>query len=386
MQEQIKQYWKLIVGVLLVVLALLAFTRNVVFVNVQDAFVNAPLSTVRSPIEGQIRQSLPAPGERTGSERPIEIHNERPDQTLAIEIAERLSDVTSRLAFNRERSERLGASIDQFDDWSVRFREARDRYLAERLREAQAQSAAAARTLADAEDNLKRLTGLREHTSPRILNAAQTAVDVARGQLQASRSRERQFREERKALAERIQVTETFSERTFSDQKVQETQLERDLALADIAALEQQQVTLQNGLEAAQAQIERERRWQATLPDAVVWTRVPAGIQVTRGGALGEIAPCDDAVITVTLDRAAFRKIQVGMQARAELRLADGERRRFEATVVSLTGGSLQNVLGMAIPFGRAIVEDAYGAVLRVADSTVLECAIGRPVTLRFSR
>ena len=117
-----------------------------------------------------------------------------------------------------------------------------------------------------------------------------------------------------------------------------------------------------------------------------MWTRVPAGIQVTRGGALGEIAPCDDTVITVTLDRAAFRKIQVGMQARAELRLADGERRRFEATVVSLTGGSLQNVLGMAIPFGRAIVEDAYGAVLRVADSTVLECAIGRPVTLRFSR
>lgn len=386
MQKQIEQYWKLVVGALLVVLALLAFTRNIVFVNVQDAFVNAPLSTMRSPIEGQIIRALPAPGEAVDGQWSLEVRNDRADPTLVIEIGERLSTVTSRLAFNKERRARLEASITQFDDWSQRFRDARDRYLAERLSETKAGSAAAERTLADAEDNLKRLIGMRAYTSPRMLSAAQAAADVARGQLQASRSRERQFREERKALAERIQVTETFSERTFSDQKVQETQLELDLARADINALAQQQATLQNGLEEARAQLERERLWQAPVPSAVVWTRVPEGIHVTRGGALGEIAPCDDTVITATLDRAAFRKVQVGMLAKAELRLAGGERRRFDATVVSLTGGSLQNVLGMAIPFGRAIVEDAYGAVLRVEDSTELACAVGRPVTLTFGR
>lgn len=386
LQTGLRKYWKLAAALTLIAVAVLALLRNLLFVNVADAFVNATLVPVLSPIPGQVVEPLPPPGTRVSATSVVRISNERADETLAIQTSERLQEIEAELESAKARRIPMQASIEELAGWSRRYVKARDAYLGQRLTEARSQVAASREELRKAEYNHNRLQEQSLYVSRNMLDEASTAVEVARQALNAAEARQAQVVTEREALAQRIQISDSYSERTFSEQRLQETHLQLATLDAQIAALEHQRRAMAESLERSQRQLGRETEATVALQDAVVWRRIPAGSQVGRGGTVGEIAPCEDAVITVTLERSAFRKLHVGMPATASLRLPDGERRRVRASVVTLTGGSLQNVLGTAIPFGRAIVENAYGAVLRVDDPQELDCAIGRPVDLRIGK
>lgn len=382
----LRGHWRLLLGLCFIGFALVALLRNFVLVNATDAFINATLLAVRSPIPGQVLEPLPPPGTRilVTPVTTAKIHNERADETLSIEVTERLDQLESALASSTARLEKLQKAADEFATWSKRHANARDAYLAERLLETQADTMARQKELENASNTLQRLEGASAYVSRGTLDNAQTAVQVAQESLAAAKAKQAQVISERRALTQRIQIADSYSERTWSEQKLQETRLQITLLQADIAALEQQRETLLDNLKRSRNQLNRESAADVPLPDAVVWRRVPPGAHVVRGGEIGEVAPCSEAVITITLDRSAFRKLHIGMQASARFRMDDGQPRQVKATVVTLTGGSQENVLGMAIPFGRAIVEDAYGAVLRTETPQALECAIGKPVSLQF--
>lgn len=382
----LKKHWKLVVGSFLILLALIVLLRNFFFVNVKDAFVNATLVSVLSPIPGEVTEPLPLPGTRTLGAFTAKVRNNRPDEALNIETSERLGQITAELESALTRRTRLEAAVEEFSGWSRRHASARGTYLDQRKTEAEAEVAMAREQLNQAQYNLDRLQAQSQYVSRNTIDEAQTRVSVAQQSLNAALAREAQVNTERAALGQRLQIADSYSERTFSEQRLQETSLQLAILDGEIAALQHQQKALTDNLTRTTDQLGRESEAEITVPDAVVWRRVPATSHVVRGGEIGQVAPCTDALITVTLDRAAFRKLHVGMTASAVLRLNDGERRQLDATVVTLTGGSTQNILGTAIPFGRATVEDAYGAVLRVEDPLMLECAIGRPVSLRFGR
>lgn len=382
--QKIRQRWKAIAGLTLLALAALAFFRNIVLVNTQDAFVNAYLSPLRSPIAGTIKSPLPAPGTRTTNVDRVRIVNTRPDETLLIETSERLAAVNARLTEARAGITRLKESEAEFSEWAKRFRNSRDRYLRERESELRAQLGARREQRRDAQDALNRLENYARYVPARQIEEARTRLDVASENLEAARAQTRQLRAEREALAERIQVADTFSERTFSDQKVQETRLQSQLLQAEIGSLENQKAALEESVAAARRQLARERAAELSLPNAIVWRREPAGAHVAASGNLGALALCSDLLVTATLDRRAFRRVQVGDQAQVRMRGSDGESVITNARVITLTGAAMENILGMAIPFGRATLEDAYGVVLRVNTPEKLDCAVGRSVSLRF--
>lgn len=382
--QKIGERWKAIVGLALLSLAALAFFRNVVLVNTQDAFVNAYLSPLRSPIAGSIQAPLPAPGTRTTNADRVRVVNARPDETLLIETTERLAAVNARLLEARAGVARLEESEAEFSEWAERFRASRDHFLRERERELRAQLEARREQQSDAQDALDRLENHARYVPARQITEARTRLDVASENLEAAHAQLRQLGAEREALAERIQVADTFSERTFSDQKVQETRLRARLLQAGISSLEEQKSALEESVAAARRQLERERAAELSLPDAIVWRREPAEAHVAASGSLGSLALCSDLLVTATLDRRAFERVQVGDEAQVRMRGDDGESVTTNARVITLTGAAMENILGMAIPFGRATLEDAYGAVLRLNSPQKLDCAVGSSVSLRF--
>ncbi|MGB0212281.1 hypothetical protein [Algiphilus sp.] len=369
---------------MLIALACLAFIRNIVLVNVQDAFVNAYLSTVRSPIPGEVRTTLPAPGTRVAKDHVVAIRNARPDDTILIETSERLARVSAELGAARSQFESLSGSRAEFAQWGERFREARARYLADRRDQIASRLAAQREEAENARRELRRLENLDLYVPERQLDAARTRMEISTRQARALEAESAQLETERKALADQIQIADTFSERTYSDQQVQETALRMSLLTAEIDSLGRQQASLREAVDAARDQVARERAAEVRVADAVVWQRVPTGTHVPRGGELGAIAPCADVVVTATLDRRAFQRIQVGDTATVRMRTEGGDSVEAGARVITLTGAAMENVLGMAIPFGRATLEDAYGAVLRLDAPETLDCAIGHPVRVRF--
>lgn len=377
-------HWKAIAGLLLIGVAAVALFRNIVLVNVQDAFVNAHLSPVRSPVAGAIADPLPPVGTRIPSERTAEVRNARPDDTLLIETRERLATVQAGLMEARARIEELRAARAEFTQWAERFRTTRDAFLIERQNELRARIGARREQRGDAADTLARLESHSRFVPARQISAARAQAAIAREELEAAEAEWRQLKRERSALAQRIQVADTFSERTFSDQKVQETGLQIRLLEAEISSLQLQEAALKEATASARQQIERESAATIDLPDAVVWQREPAGAHVARFGRIGSVALCKDAVVTATLDRHAFARLKVGDKARISLEQAGDGTVHIDAQIITLTGAAMENILGMAIPFGRATLEDAYGVVLRVAEPDALECAIGRTVQLRF--
>lgn len=385
MIQFMNRHWKAIAGIALLLLAIVALVRNVVLINTQDAFINAYLSPIRSPIPGEITQALPPPGTRITPDTRVIVENHRPDETLLIETRERLATVDANLLEARVRAERLGESRAEFSAWADRFRSARDAFLRERESELQALIKARRQQHADAKDELARLQDHARFVPVRQIESARTRVEVTAEDLAGAQAQLRQLRAERQALEQRIQVADTFSERTFSDQKVQETALQLRLLDAEISSLEIQQEALRAAVGAAEAQLQRERSADIALPDAVVWQREPVGTHIARAGTLGSVALCSDLLITATLDRRAFQRVQVGDAARVRLKTSDGDVVRTGARVITLTGAAMENILGMAIPFGRATLEDAYGAVLRIDTPAAMNCAVGRSVTLRFS-
>jgi|LNAP01.1.fsa_nt_gb hypothetical protein len=378
------KHWRLLLGLFFLGFAVVALTRNFIVVTATDAFINANLIAVRSPIPGQIARPLPPVGSRTGTSTLAQVRNTRADQTLTLEISQRLEQVDSALSGASARLEKLKAAEREFAAWSRRYVGARGVYLSQRQSQAAANREASLRQLENARSQLKRLEGVQAYISRDMLEQARTSAQVAEQSLLAATAETEQVASERAALGQRLQIADSYSERTYSEQKLQETRLQAAMLEADIMSLQQQRKALADNLQRSQGQLGRESLANVTVPDGAVWRRLPVGAHVERGGDLGQVAPCDDAVVTATLDRNSFDKLYVGMPVRASFRLEDGSRHTVELALVTLTGGSTENALGMAIPFGRAIVEDAFGAVLRARDPSALGCAIGRPVDLKF--
>lgn len=61
------KHWRLLLGLFFLGFAVVALTRNFIVVTATDAFINANLIAVRSPIPGQIARPLPPVGSRTGT-------------------------------------------------------------------------------------------------------------------------------------------------------------------------------------------------------------------------------------------------------------------------------------------------------------------------------
>ena len=380
----LKRYWRVIAGGGLVLLALLALIQNLYRTDAQEAFFNAQLLPLISPIAGRIVTPLPAVGSGVTPSDTVEVDNPQVERSTLIDLQARLSEVEAELLGVKAEQAQLRASLESYGADAAQWQQARRRYLDEQLREARAQAQARQRSFQDLRDQFERLEGSRDSISLRALRAAEAAMAVAEEESRAAGARVAQIQAEQQALQRRLRVATSDVERAYSDQKVAETGVLLRLAGAQQVALEAKRDGLQAAIATQSAQIEAQARVALTLPKALVWKRIPEGVFVPVGGEVGRLALCQDLVLTASMGEREFRRLRVGMQARIRSEDADGKTHRLTGQLIALTGPSAENAMVMAIPFGRAATKEGYGVVVRLDDASALDCPIGRAARVSF--
>lgn len=374
--------WKPVTGAALIGLALFAFSQNLLRTVATEAYVNAALASVASPIPGRVSQALTPIGSRLAPGFELRVLDERADLSASIEVDNKLAQVEADIAAAELKLAAIERARGQFARWTQEFGSAKGSFLDRRVKQAEALTESRR-----ADDNLRRLQSLPEgDVAQREVIAAQATATAASNELAAQEAEQQSLVISRQALRQGVQLTEGLPDRTYSDQKVQELALELATEQAKHKGLLVQRDMLQRSQRLSQEALQSRREARIPVPEGIVWRRVPENSFVAAGGALGAVAVCSEIVLTATLSRRDSQRVYVGQKVSAVLRLPDAQRLELAGSVVGLAGPTIENAQGMAIPFGRAASTDGYGAVVRVDQPERLQCRVGAPVRLEFER
>lgn len=379
--------WKPVTGAALIGLALFAFSQNLLRTVATEAYVNAALASVASPIPGRVSQALTPVGSRVGPGFELRVLDERADLSASIDVDNKLAQVEADIAASELKLAAIERSRGQFERWTQQFGSAKGSFLDHRVKQAEALTEVRRAESLRADDNLRRLQSLSEgEVAQREVIAAQATATAASNELAAQEAEQQSLVISRQALRQGVQLTEGLPDRTYSDQKVQELALDLATEQAKHKGLLVQREMLQRSQQLSREALQSRREARIPVPEGIVWRRVPENSFVAAGGALGAVAVCSEIVLTATLSRRDSQRIYVGQKVSALMRLPDAERLELKGSVVGLAGPTVENAQGMAIPFGRAASTDGYGAVVRVDQPERLQCRVGAPVRLEFER
>lgn len=379
--------WKPWIGSLLIAAALLAFFQNVWQTVATEAYVNAALASVASPIPGRVAQALPPIGARLPGGYELQVVDERANLAPSVEVDNKLAQVDAEIAASELKRAAIEKSRGEFARWTREFGSAKGSFLEQQIEQARARTEVRRAEALRADDNLRRVQSLTDGAiAEREVIAAQAAATVAHNELAAQEAEYQSLVISRRALRDGVQITDGLPDRTFSDQRAQELALDLATEVARQRGLGVQREALLRSQKASQEQLQRQREARIPVPDGLVWRRVPENSFVAAGGALGAVAVCSELTLTATLNRRDFRRVYVGQRVLGRMEQPQGADLEVAGTVVGLTGPTIENAQGLAIPFGRAASPDGYGAVVRPDSTAALDCRVGAPVRLEFLR
>ena len=376
---------RLAIGLLMIALSAFAFYRNIWSTVATEANINAALLLPLSPIPGRVESALPLEGTRIVGGMTLKVDNERVNLTPQVDLQAKLSQAESEIKGLDLQIGSIEKAIAEFRRSASAFATSKGEYLDQRVRDLQAQVDAQRAVEVERRDRLTRLQQLPTGSVPvQDVVGAQAQLTAAENEVISAQAALDSYVIARRALRGGVQISDGLPDRTYSDQRVQELGLQ----LATARAKRAEQIHLKDSLaESMREQSEltsRLRSAEVPVPDGVVWRRLPENSYVVEGGELGAIAVCGNAVVTATLTRRDFKRLFVGMAARATVRHPDTGAIKLDGEVIALTGPTLENSQHMAIPFGRGASDDGYGAVVRVRDTHRLQCRVGAAAQLEF--
>lgn len=380
-----KLNWKLLAGISLIALSAFAFWENIWRTVATEAYVNAALAGVASPIPGRVSKALSPIGSRVPAGFELSVVDERADLGATVEIDSKLAQVNAELAASQLKIEALEKARQSFARWTREFGQAKGGFLDKQVAQAKARVEARRADVDRQTDEVRRLRMLPEGAvAEREVIAAQATLTAVENELAAQQAEYEGLVISRQALRGGVQIADGLPDRTYSDQKAQELALDLATEQAKREGLIVQQTALHETLKTSREQLDRLREAHIPVPEGIVWRRIPENSFVAAGGALGAIAVCSEIVLTATLNQRDSKRVFVGQKVNATLLLPDSRQLKTEGTVVGLTGPTIENAQGMAIPFGRAAKPDGYGAIVRPSNPGQLECRVGAQLRLEF--
>lgn len=355
-----------------------------------DATVNARITVVRAPIEGQVRLAVRSIGARVkAGELIAEIADERFDTARLLDL-ERDRD-HQKIELQRVAAQRtvLGEARRGFAAQLDDYQRGRVSQIEARIAEAKASQDAAMARLREADSALKRANELNDRgvQTAANLERARAAHDVAQQELESARQRANYLATELAAARSGVFIGDSYNDAPFSSQRVREL----DLRLAELTS-EQQQIEARVTQFERQIQAERvrvNRLTSGTLAariDGMAWDfLVDDGEYARRGQDLVKLVDCNGLIVTASVTEALYDKLSIG--APAQFRLFD-DQRVFDATITRLGGsGAAQLYANLAVGpsaehLKRFDVTLSVPALLQQPD---LSCPIGRTGRVIFS-
>ncbi len=369
-KPQLRRFVKVAAGLAVVVAFGMQPALRLMKFSSAEAVVNAPLITLRAPIDGVVSVS----GET------LRLNNARADSGRADEAEQALARaVDEGRSLERHRAAakdalmRNALQVDAFRKGRVRQLEARlsefnDRIAIDDLRveEASARAKRAARLAGSA-------------ISLVDADQARRALAIANEEALAARAQIEQTRIELDAAKAGSFLGDGYNDQPSSAQRGDE--LRRRVADydADIDTSNETIVRLRHELEVEQAKFAKlEQAAVAAPPTGHIWERmVSPGENVSRGQELARYVDCSQLVVTAAVDEATYNSLIIGQTA--QFIASNGETRT--GRVVNLTGPADASA-NLAIA-SSVLTKAAFRVSVSIPSSSD-SCGIGRTGRLVF--
>lgn len=352
-----------------------------------EAIVNARVITLRAPIEGEITMTNSAAdiGTRFQSGQEIlAIRNPRSDASHLTGLRRERDQLRTTLAALEEKKRLLVTSLDELTAQQERFRVGRVEQLEQRVREVEADIAAAEARHSVAAEALNRAMQLRktDTVSAAALEKAAGDERVARQTIQALTERRNGMRVELDAARRGTYIGDSYNDTPQSAQRKMEVALE----LADVRARVK---GTKDQLETVETEISQEEKRYNGLSTAVlrapvngrVWEiQTAPGEHVNAGQDLMKLLDCGSAIVTASVSESAYQKLAIGQRATFRPRDSATE---LEGWIVGLNG--LAAVESNSAILQSALTREPYHVTLKFPDlSRGTDCQIGRSGLVKF--
>ena len=377
------KYTRLLVGLLVILVALWVIVGEQVAGVSSDAFVNAPVVTIRSDVAGTVALSARALGSKVSKGEVLGAVTD----PLVDNI--RLSDLMLESDLAAAEAARLEAVIGANRAMQEALAMRQASFLAHRLEELKAR-------LDHARNRLRILEGTApDATAQALADAVSESVDRERAEpllsdlaLDHARERVAVLETALDAARQGVFLGDGYNDAPFSEQ--------RSLALAgEIAAQEAALAEARARISALGARLSREKvrvngltggEFRAPV-DGLYWEVMQAdGVTAQRGDPLVRIVDCTGVIVSLSVSENVYNSLRLGQSA--EFRLA-GQSRVFDATVSRLAGSgaaTIYQTLAVA-PSARHLQRfDVTLSVPALASDPDLSCAIGRTGRVFFDR
>lgn len=367
------RYSRLLIGLALIFVALWVIVGEQMSGVSANAVVNAPLSTLRAPVAGQI----------TLQDRPLGSAVRRQDElaTVVDPLVDsiRVNDLVMEQSFATAEvtalTARIAALAPQIDSLSAR----RDAFEAGRIAEIEARLSHARERLQLLQEGVgadASMTGLLNQDQATQANDPRS-TDIA---INLAQERVAVLQIELGAAETGVFLGDGYNDAPYSEQRRTELVTERDRLTVDLAQAEAR-------LAAVSARLEQERLRLNLLSGAALqatangqlWEVLAAdGETVQRGQDVLRLADCDRAIVTLSVSENVYNRLKIGDGAAFRL---SGDGRNFDGTIIRMAGSGAATVYkNLAVAPSQRHLErfDVALLVPALRNEADLRCSIGR--------
>jgi multidrug resistance efflux pump len=381
---------RILLGAALATAALYAIVGEQLAGTSASAVVNAQVTVLRAPIDGEVTFAIRRLGTRLEpGERLASVTDPRPEEARLTDLRRTAAFAASELRRLEDLAEVLAEAHAGHERQSAAFSQARIRQLDARIAETRAVIEGAAARLREADATLRRSADLSRSGVQTVadLNRSRSSYEVAAQEVEAGRNRLRYLAVELDAARNGVFVGDSYSDSPQSQQRA------RELA-ARIGELRVEIQERRRRIELLEAQIDEERVRAARFKEArvlapaasLLWELVAGpGEYVRRAQDIARIVDCGTTMVTATVKESLYNSLRVGDSVQFRLLGTDEV---HAGTVTRLAGSGAESIYrSLAIgPSGEQLKRfDVALAVPSLAGTPELACAVGRTGRVVFA-
>jgi multidrug resistance efflux pump len=353
-----------------------------------EAIVNAPLITLRSPIDGEIAATpdVLAVGTSFSPGTPIaKIVDRRADRARLDDLRRMIGQLEDERTSLQAKLASASALRAEFLEQTKQFQDGRVQQLEARVREVRSDISANRARREEAAAVLQRASELesRGAQSRATLDKARRDHEILIHTIAATEHRLKSIEIELAAAKNGFFLGDSYNDRPRSAQRADEMQQQVGELNAEIKQRDARITRLKTELEGETARYADIADVSIVAPSTgSVWEVFTApGEQVRRGQELARMLDCNSAVVTAAVSESVYNRLRVGQAAK--FRLRDGSK-DLDGRIVHLTGVAAAPANFAIAP--SALTRESYRVTVKVPDLTrSATCDLGRTGRVLFS-
>ena len=381
---------KVLLGLILIVGGLYAIIGEQLAGTSASAVINAQVTIIRAPLDGEVNFSVRGLGTRLDSGEVVAtVVDPRPDEARLVELSRSVGTAEAELQRMEALAQVMAETHRRFDHQAQAYSQGRVRQLEARLAETQAVLEGGGSRLREAEATMRRSADLNRSGVQTVvdLGRSRSAFEVTVQDVEASRNRLRYLTVELEAARQGVFIGDTANDSPYSQQRARELAARLAELQTDIAERRRRVELLRTQIDDERVRAARFKEARITAPaPSILWELVAgAGEYVRRAQDVARVVDCTTTMVTATVRESLYNRLRVGDQVQFRLL---GTEQVFPGTISRLAGSGAQSIYrSLAIgPSAEQLKRFDVALVVPTLSSVPdLACAVGRTGRVVFA-